>query len=230
MSAEFTNPLQLESSQTCIIISSQHPSLYGIQRDVKRIIDVVLSLIGILVFLPLMLVIAVLIKLDSPGPVLFKQKRAGLNGREFWIYKFRSMEIEAESKLHVLKPLNEIKDGGVFKMSKDPRVTRLGRILRKTSFDELPQFFNVLLGDMSMIGPRPLASYEVSQHSPYQLKRLEVMPGLSGLWQVSGRSDIDSFTKMVELDLEYINNWSLLFDIKILFKTFFTVVMAKGSY
>jgi len=206
-----------------------HPSLIGPGRFSKRMTDVLVAGLGLLAILPILVVIACLIKLDSPGPVLFRQKRVGLNGREFWMYKFRSMSTDAEARHASLLAQNEIKDGVIFKMKDDPRVTRLGRILRKTSLDELPQLFNVVRGEMSLVGPRPLPTYEVAQQTPYQLRRLEVVPGCTGLWQTSGRSDLDSFTQMVELDLEYMRNWSFTYDLAILARTFQVLFKAEGA-
>ncbi|MNR81934.1 UDP-glucose:undecaprenyl-phosphate glucose-1-phosphate transferase [compost metagenome] len=206
-----------------------HPSLLGIGRASKRMTDFIVAGLGLLAILPILIAIACMIKLDSPGPVIFRQKRVGLNGREFWMYKFRSMAIDAEQRHQALLAQNEMKDGVIFKMTDDPRVTRLGRLLRKTSLDELPQLFNVLRGEMSLVGPRPLPTYEVAQQTPYQMRRLDVVPGCTGLWQTSGRSNLDSFAQMVELDFEYIRNWSFTYDLAILFRTFQVLFKAEGA-
>lgn len=229
MSAEFTNLGQRGVSSLPLPFPATHPSLHGLPGLTKRLFDVWFALTGLLLALPVMLAISVLIKLDSPGPVLFRQRRVGLNGREFWMYKFRTMGLDAEARHKELLAFNEMKDGVIFKMTNDPRVTRVGRILRRTSLDELPQLYNVLRREMSIIGPRPLPTYEVAKHEPHQMRRLDVLPGCTGLWQVSGRSEIDSFQKMVELDLEYIEKWTPGYDLGILLRTVSVVLAAKGS-
>jgi exopolysaccharide biosynthesis polyprenyl glycosylphosphotransferase len=176
---------------------------------------------------PLFLLIAVLIRWDSPGPALYRQVRCGVNGRRFTFYKFRSMEMGAEEKRKDLLHLNEM-SGPVFKIKDDPRVTRVGRFLRKTSMDELPQLFNVLRGNMSFVGPRPLPAEEVEKIKGWQRRRLSMKPGITGLWQVSGRNHVD-FHDWVKLDLEYIDNWSLWLDLKILLKTIPAVLSGKGA-
>lgn len=182
-----------------------------------------------LFFAPLFLLIALLVKLDSRGPVFFKQKRVGLNGREFWMYKFRSMVVDAEQRLESLEALNEVEGGVTFKIADDPRVTRIGRILRKTSLDEFPQLYNVLRGDMSLVGPRPPLPREVALYTPEQKRRLSVTPGCTGLWQISGRSKT-TFQRMIELDLAYIETWSFRRDIAIVFKTVGVILRMEGSY
>ncbi|HEY9857182.1 MAG TPA: sugar transferase [Stenomitos sp.] len=229
MSAEFTNVNQGGVSSLPAPLAGSHPSLHGLPGLSKRLFDLSFALLGLVLALPVMLAIAVLIKLDSPGPVLFKQRRVGLNGREFWMYKFRTMGVDAEARHRELLAYNEMKDGVIFKMSNDPRVTKIGRILRRSSLDELPQLYNVIRREMSLIGPRPLPTYEVAKHEPHHLKRLGVLPGCTGLWQVSGRNQIDSFHKMVELDLTYIQNWSVAYDWQILFRTVTAVFTATGS-
>ncbi len=185
---------------------------------IKRIMDIVGSLIGCFVLMFLVIIFGPLIKLESEGPVFFSQKRVGRNGRIFNIYKFRSMYKDAEERKKELIKDNEMQ-GLIFKMEDDPRITKVGRFLRKTSLDEFPQFINVLKGDMSLVGTRPPTLDEFMQYSLGQKKRLSFRPGLTGLWQVSGRNDITDFEKIVALDIEYIDNWSLLLDIKILLKT-----------
>lgn len=229
MSAEFTNMNQGSVPALPLRFPTAHPSLHGLSGLTKRLFDVSFALTGLLLAMPVMLVIALLIKLDSPGPVFFRQRRVGLNGREFGMYKFRTMGVDAEARHQELLAYNEVKDGVIFKMTHDPRVTRIGRMLRRTSLDELPQLYNVLRRDMSLIGPRPLPTYEVAQHEPHQLRRLEVLPGCTGLWQVSGRSAIDSFQRMVELDLEYIERWTPTYDLAILLRTISVVLSARGS-
>lgn len=229
MSAEFTSSTNGQLARLPASQLDLHPSLHGLPGFTKRSCDFLLALFGLMAAFPFLLLIAFAIKLDSPGPVLFKQKRVGLNGREFWMYKFRTMEQGAENRQSELMAFNEMKGGVIFKMTNDPRVTRVGRWLRKTSLDELPQLFNVVRNEMSLIGPRPLPTYEVERHLPHQLRRLAVMPGCTGLWQVSGRSQIDSFQKMVALDLAYIDHWSLASDFHIVLRSVFVVLGAKGS-
>jgi exopolysaccharide biosynthesis polyprenyl glycosylphosphotransferase len=194
---------------------------------VKRIIDVVGSAIGLLLVAPLMLVVALSIKLDTRGPVLFKQVRAGRHGRKFTMYKFRSMVTDAEALRAKIEHLNEM-NGPVFKIKQDPRITRVGRVIRATSIDELPQLFNILLGDMSLVGPRPPLPSEVAHYQPRQRRRLSVKPGLTGLWQVSGRNQID-FDDWMKLDLDYIDNWSLWLDLQIILRTVPAVLRGTGS-
>lgn len=194
----------------------------------KRLIDVFFSLTGIILMIPLWVVVAAVIKTDSPGPVIFSQNRVGKNGQIFKIYKFRTMCLDAEKKLEGLKHLNEM-DGAMFKIKNDPRITKVGRFLRRTSIDELPQLWNVLKGDMSLVGPRPPLESEVSQYTSYDKQRLLVKPGCSGLWQISGRSDL-SFSEMVELDLMYIEKRSTLYDIKIIFRTVIKLLKREGAY
>jgi exopolysaccharide biosynthesis polyprenyl glycosylphosphotransferase len=194
----------------------------------KRIVDVTGSLCGLVVLAPLMLLIAALVKATSRGPAVFVQERCGLGGRVFRFYKFRTMDVNAEARKAELAHLNEMR-GPVFKIARDPRLTRVGSILRKTSLDELPQLWNVLKGDMSLVGPRPPTEDEVEMYSTRQAQRLSVMPGITGLWQVSGRSDIVDFERWIELDLEYAAKWSVAFDLRIMLKTIVVVVLARGA-
>ena len=197
-------------------------------RNLKRILDFVVALAMVMMASPIMILTALAIKLDSTGPVLFRQTRVGKWGEQFPCYKFRSMYIDAEQHLNELATLNEA-DGPVFKIKADPRITRVGRIIRKLSVDELPQLFNVLKGEMSLVGPRPALPREVAQYEYDQIRRLHAMPGITGLQQVSGRSDID-FKRWVELDLQYIAEQSLWKDIQILLKTIPAVLWSKGAY
>jgi len=211
-----------------------------IQNTLKRGMDIIGSLFGILLSIPLMLGAALAIKITSPGPVIFKQYRFGKNGIRFPFYKFRSMYWSVDDKIHrqyianLIKGNHEkINEGNaekpVYKMKSDPRVTQVGKIIRKTSIDELPQFFNVLKGEMSLVGPRPPLPYEVEEYKPWHLRRiLEVKPGMTGLWQVDGRSTT-SFNDMVRMDLRYARDWSLCLDIKILLKTVKAVIHPKGA-
>ena len=193
----------------------------------RRIFDFVGSLILILILSPVFLLITLAIGLDSRGPAIYRQVRCGLNGRRFTFYKFRSMVQGAETRKGDLLAHN-LMDGPVFKMKNDPRVTRVGRFLRKTSLDELPQLFNVLRGDMSFVGPRPPIPEEVEKYEGWQRRRLSMKPGITGLWQVSGRNQID-FQQWMKLDLEYIDNWSMWLDFKILIKTILVVLLGKGA-
>ena len=200
----------------------------GWQMVCKQVIDRVGALALALVFLPLMIAVAVAIKLGSPGPVLFVQERVGLRKRKFRLYKFRTMVKDAEARRSELASLNEL-PSPVFKISADPRVTRVGRWLRRFSIDELPQLWNVLIGEMSFIGPRPPLSEEVAQYEDWQRRRLSMKPGISGLWQVAGRGRVLEFSDWVKLDLEYIDNWSLALDLRILLWTVPTVIFGKGA-
>lgn len=195
----------------------------------KRITDFLLSLLGLIILSPLFVVIALFIKLeDYKGPVFFKQMRVGKDGKEFYMYKFRSMVTNAEELKVLLSNQNEA-SGPVFKMKNDPRVTKFGRFIRRTSIDELPQLLNVLKGDMSLVGPRPPLLDEVEKYTSYQRQRLSVTPGLTCYWQVSGRSNI-SFEQWVELDLKYMEERNLLIDLKLVFRTFFVLFGSKDAY
>lgn len=196
---------------------------------VKRGIDIVGASIGVVILAPLFILVALLITHeDAKGPVFFVQKRVGMDGKVFWMYKFRSMCVDAESQLTALLDQNEIA-GKMFKMKKDPRITKIGGFIRKTSIDELPQLFNVLKGDMSLIGPRPPLENEVADYSSQEVKRLLVKPGCSGLWQVSGRNQL-SFEEMVALDVRYIQTRNILFDILIILKTIWVMIKPNGAY
>ena len=198
------------------------------QLLVKRIMDILGALVG-MVFLTIATILLFLpLKIELRGPLFFKQKRVCKNGRYFTIYKFRSMYIDAEERKKELMAQNEMK-GAMFKKKNDPRITKVGRFIRATSIDELPQFWNVLKGDMSLVGTRPPTIEEFKEYSPYHKRRLALKPGLSGLWQVSGRSDISDFEEVVKLDLQYIDNWSLALDIKIILKTILVVFSKRGS-
>jgi exopolysaccharide biosynthesis polyprenyl glycosylphosphotransferase len=215
------------------MLSSQHSSP-GFQGPVetawkrfsKRLFDVGFSVLLLIVFLPLLIFIALLIKITSAGPVLFRQERGGHHGRPFWVFKFRTMILEADALQDQLRSLNEM-DGPVFKIKNDPRVTPLGKILRKTSLDEVPQLFNVLMGQMSLVGPRPLPTREALQCDSWQCKRMAVKPGLTCLWQVSGRNEV-SFEEWMKMDAYYVENWSWRLDFKILLKTIPEVLCGHG--
>jgi exopolysaccharide biosynthesis polyprenyl glycosylphosphotransferase len=194
----------------------------------KRLLDVTGSVVALILTAPLMAIMAILIKLESRGPVLYRSTRIGKNGRPFTFFKLRSMVNGADRNRHHLSHLNEA-DGPIFKISRDPRVTRIGRFIRTTSIDEIPQFLNVLRGEMSLVGPRPPLPEEVSQYEPWQLHRLEVKPGITCLWQISGRSRL-SFQEWMRLDLEYIRRQSFALDVKILLRTIPAVLSREGAY
>jgi len=195
----------------------------------KRLIDILGSFIGLILLSPIFLIVAILIKVEDPkGPVFFKQVRIGKDETEFHMYKFRSMVTDAEERLKDLLALNEV-SGAMFKMKDDPRITKIGKFIRKTSIDELPQLWNVLRGEMSLVGPRPPLPREVEEYSSYDKQRLLVTPGCTGLWQVSGRNSL-GFKEMVELDVRYISNRNIFFDIKIIFKTVKCMISSDGAY
>ncbi|MDE6420060.1 MAG: sugar transferase [Lachnospiraceae bacterium] len=198
------------------------------RRMIKRLIDIAGSLVGLLITVVLLPFVAIAIKLDSKGPVFFAQTRIGKNGRRFKIYKFRSMYVDAEARKKELEAQNEVQ-GLMFKMKNDPRITKVGHFLRKTSIDELPQFYNILIGDMSLVGTRPPTEDEFEQYTPYYRRRLCMTPGLTGLWQVSGRSDVQNFDDVVKYDLHYIDYWSLSLDFKILVQTIGVVLFGRGA-
>lgn len=212
------------------IITYHTISLNASEQLAKRIMDIVGGIIGAVVFSPIMLLTAIAIKLDSPGPVMFNQVRVGQNGRRFKIYKFRSMYIDAEERKKELMAQNEMQGGVMFKMKDDPRVTRVGKIIRKLSIDELPQFFNVIQGSMSLVGTRPPTEDEVEKYERNQWRRISIKPGITGLWQVSGRSNVLDFEDVVEMDVEYIDNWTISQDIKIMFKTVLVLLKHDGAY
>jgi len=197
-------------------------------RGPKRAIDIVVSALLLLALSPLLIALAIGVRLTSGGPAIFVQMRCGLRGRPFRFYKFRSMVADAEARKRELIHLNEMQ-GPAFKIADDPRITRFGRFLRKYSLDELPQLWNVLIGNMSLVGPRPPTPGEVSAYTRRQAQRLSVVPGITGLWQVSGRNKITSFDRWVELDLAYIERWTLWLDLRILARTVLVVLRAEGS-
>ncbi|MDF2945089.1 MAG: undecaprenyl-phosphate glucose phosphotransferase [Herbinix sp.] len=206
--------------------------LNSVSRAIKRTMDIVGSIVGIVVFLPLMLAAAIAIKIeDFKGPIIFKQIRVGQNGRQFYIYKFRSMYTNAEERKKELMKLNEMNNEFMFKIKDDPRITKVGKFIRKTSIDELPQFFNVLLGDMSLVGTRPPTLDEVNKYETKYWRRVSIKPGITGMWQVSGRSKITDFDEVVRLDTIYIDKWDILLDFKIMFKTVLQIIFKeKDAY
>jgi len=225
--ADISKVYYSEFNQMPLMVLSMTP-LSQCQLMVKNIVDLLASLVLLIALSPLMGLIAMLIKLNTPGPIFYSQIRCGLNGRRFYMHKFRSMYVDADQRLSELLTQNQ-QSGPVFKMKNDPRVTSVGYWLRKLSLDEFPQLINVLQGHMSLIGPRPPLPQEVLAYQASQRRRLSVVPGITGLWQVSGRSDVD-FQKWVELDLYYIDHWSLWLDLKIIIKTIPAVLQGKGAY
>ena len=223
-----------------LFIPADTTRYFGVQGRFKRAFDLLATSLMLVVASPVMLVIALLIKQTSPGPVLFAQERLGKDGKPFRFYKFRSMEHNSDDAIHrqfVAMFIGGEDDGftdtnpgdHVFKMKRDPRVTGIGAMLRRTSLDELPQLFNILMGEMSLVGPRPPIAYEIENYQPWHMERLKAVPGLTGLWQVSGRSTV-SFEEMVPLDIRYINNWSPWQDFRILLKTIPVVFQGTGGY
>jgi exopolysaccharide biosynthesis polyprenyl glycosylphosphotransferase len=210
------------------LLEVHYPGLDNTQRTLKRVLDATVSLVGLVLLSPLFLAVAIAVRLDSPGSVLFRQKRVGADEKVFVCYMFRSMQRDAEVRQAVLADLNEV-EGPAFKIRDDPRVTRVGRFLRRWSIDELPQLVNVLKGEMSLVGPRPLPVRDFLRMEEAHKGRLGAVPGMTGYWQTSGRSEL-SFEEMVRLDLYYIENWSLSFDLKIILKTLGAVLCREGAY
>lgn len=196
-------------------------------KFIKRLIDIIISSLGLIILFPILLIVGIIIKLESKGPVFFSQKRVGLNGKEFNMFKFRSMVVNAEELKQKLESKNEM-SGPMFKMKDDPRVTKIGKFIRKTSIDELPQLLNVLKGEMSLVGPRPSLPNEVKEFEDWMMKRLEVKPGLTCYWQVMGRNNID-FEEWMKLDIKYVNDRSIWIDIKLIFRTVFVLFGDKNA-
>lgn len=224
--AKVTN-LSMEFLENVPVITFSSAPEHAPSLFMKRALDIIISAVLLIITLPLLVIVGILVKLTSKGPIIYRQVRCGRYGRKFVLYKIRSMWDGAEDVLWEIKHLNEM-DGPVFKMRNDPRVTPLGRFLRKSSIDEWPQFWNVLKGDMSLVGPRAPLPEEVKEYTRWQRRRLSVKPGITCLWQVSGRNEID-FHEWMKLDLKYIDSWSLLLDIKILLRTFPVVLFGKGA-
>lgn len=210
------------------LISIKGSNLTGFNKALKRAVDLLIAGTALVLISPLWALIALAIRLDSPGPILFRQERVGLYGKPFTLFKFRSMYVNAEEQLEKLRARNEAA-GPLFKIKDDPRRTRVGRFIRRTSLDELPQFINVLRGDMSLVGPRPGLASEVAQYQDWHRKRLAVLPGITGLWQVSGRSQL-TFDEMVMLDIYYAENWSLGMDLRIMLRTVPQFIFGDGAY
>ncbi|MFV0350998.1 MAG: sugar transferase [Oscillospiraceae bacterium] len=220
----------LSSMGTYPVVTYHSMSLNRMQLFIKSVIDYTFALLGSIILSPIFLVAAIAIKLDSPGPVIFKQERAGKNGKVFKMYKFRTMVLDAETLKDDLMEQNKIKDGMMFKMDDDPRITKVGAFLRKTSIDELPQLWNILRGEMSIVGTRPPTLDEVKRYKRSHWRRISIKPGITGMWQVSGRSDLVDFEDVVALDKRYIDEWSLGLDFKLIFRTISVVLLRKGSY
>jgi exopolysaccharide biosynthesis polyprenyl glycosylphosphotransferase len=220
--------LSISESLGLPVVEVRYPRLDNTQRVLKRALDVTVSVGGLVLLSPLFLAVAIAIRLGSPGPVLFRQKRVGADGRVFICYMFRSMYEGAEGRQAELEPMNDA-DGPVFKIKNDPRVTPVGRLLRRWSIDELPQLVNVLKGEMSLVGPRPLPVRDFLRMEESHKRRLEAVPGMTGYWQISGRSNL-AFEEMVRLDLYYIENWSLSFDVEIILRTLGAVLRREGAY
>ena len=202
----------------------EHPSVYS---KTKRFIDMIGAIVGLIITAILAIPIAIAIQLDDPGPILYSQIRCGLNGRHFRIWKFRSMIVNADAHKHLVE--NQAQ-GHIFKNENDPRITRVGRFLRKTSLDEFPQFWNVLKGDMSLVGTRPPTPKEVAQYDSHHFKRLQVKPGITGEWQVKGRSNVLDFEEIVNMDTNYQHRWSTIYDLSLILQTVAVVVARKGAY
>ena len=218
----------VESLDGIPLIGVVEPHLAAWEKVAKRAMDLIGASLVLVLLSPLFAALALAVRLDSPGPAIFRQERVGRGGKTFTCFKFRTMVQDAEAQLDTLRDRNDA-DGPLFKIRDDPRCTRVGKFLRHFSLDELPQFWNVIRGEMSLIGPRPAIPSEVAQYEPWQRRRLDVAPGISGMWQVSGRSDV-GFEEMVLLDIYYIENWSPLLDLRIMLKTIPVVLLGKGAY
>jgi exopolysaccharide biosynthesis polyprenyl glycosylphosphotransferase len=218
-------PVEFYGNHVVMDISN---SMDGVHRLYKRLLDITISFVLLLLSFPILLMFSILIKIDSPGPILYRQRRIGKDGKLFWCYKLRSMYVDADKRKRELEALNEA-SGPIFKIKNDPRITRVGRIIRKYSIDEIPQLFNVLLGQMSLVGPRPGTPDEIKKYEGWHKRRLKVPQGITGLWQVSGRSNL-SFNDMVVLDLYYAENASVMMDINIMLRTIPVVLFGRGAY
>lgn len=220
----------VSSVGTYPIVTYHTVSLNKSARFIKRAVDIMGSMVGIILFSPVMIITALAIKIDSRGPIIFKQKRVGMNGRYFYIFKFRSMCMDAEVKKKELMNQNQMQGGFMFKMKDDPRITRVGKFIRKTSIDELPQFFNVLIGEMSLVGTRPPTIDEVERYKRNHWRRMSIKPGITGMWQISGRSNLTDFDEIVELDTAYIDRWGIMVDFKIMLQTVIQLFRHKGAF
>ena len=223
-----TSRVHVASLGTFPMLTVHSVSLDNLQLFLKRTLDIIGALVGIILTSVIWMVAAIAIKLDSEGPVFYYQNRVGMNGRIFKLYKFRSMQINADERKKELASQNEMSGDLMFKLKNDPRVTTVGKFIRKASIDELPQFFNVLKGDMSLVGTRPPTVDEVSHYKNYHRRRISIKPGITGMWQVSGRNAITNFDEVVTLDTKYIDQWSVWLDFKIMLKTVFVVFAKRG--
>ena len=212
------------SPENLVTSESVHPS---VNSRVKRLIDIAGALVGLVLTALIAIPVAIAIQFDNPGPIFYRQVRCGLHGRTFRIWKFRSMVKDADKLKHLVQ--NEAK-GNIFKNRNDPRITRVGRFLRRTSLDELPQFWNVLMGDMSLVGTRPPTLNEVSEYKRHHYQRLAVKPGITGQWQANGRSRVEDFEEIVKMDIAYQNNWSIVYDLHLILKTIQVVLQKDGAY
>ena len=220
----------VSSIGTYPVITYHSVSLNKLQLFVKSVMDITGAVVGLILLAPVFIITAIAIKIDSPGPVFFKQQRAGIRGNVFKIYKFRSMYVDAEERKKDLAAMNKIKDGMMFKIDNDPRVTKVGAFLRRSSIDELPQLINVLKREMSLVGTRPPTLDEVQKYEAEHWRRISIQPGITGMWQVSGRSQILDFNDVVKLDEKYIDEWSVLLDVKLILKTVKVVLSSRGAY
>jgi len=225
-----TSKWYISSMGTYPIVTYHSITLDPIALALKRTIDIVGAIVGIIFSAPIMLIAAVAIKIDSPGPVIFKQTRVGQNGHKFNIYKLRSMYTDAEERFAELICKNEMNDSRLFKIKDDPRITKVGKFIRKMSIDELPQFFNAFIGNMSLVGTRPPTVSEVEQYERHHYRRISIKPGITGIWQTSGRNEIKNFEDVIQMDLEYIENWSILLDVRLMLKTFQVLFGKRGAY
>ena len=221
--------LSLQQVGTLPLLYVAEPEFRGLRRVVKSVFDRLTAAVLLLLLAPVLLVVAVAIRVTSSGPALFFQTRVGKNGKPFRMMKFRSMVVDAEERLAALRAYNEVDGGTLFKIKADPRVTRVGKVIRRFSIDEIPQLFNVLTGSMSLVGPRPQLPSEVDQYGGDVRRRLLVKPGMTGMWQISGRSHL-TWEESVRIDLRYVENWSLSLDLLVLVKTFGAVIKARGAY
>jgi len=213
------------------ILTYYTASLDPLSLMVKRTVDIIGAVVGIILTAPIILVASIFIRAESPGPAIFKQERIGKNGKRFTMYKLRSMHLGSENQLQDLMDQNEmIGNGTIFKIKKDPRVTKVGNFIRRYNIDELPQFFNVLIGNMSLVGTRPPTTNEVERYDRHHFKRISIKPGITGIWQTSGRSDFNDFEKIVALDVQYIENWSISLDFKIILRTIRVLFRGSGAY
>lgn len=217
-------PMLVRSSEIGMDSETSHPS---VTSKAKRLLDIVGSVIGLTITAIITVPIAIAIQLDNPGPILYSQTRCGLNGQTFRIWKFRSMVTNADKMKHLVT--NEAK-GNIFKNRNDPRITKVGRFLRRTSLDELPQFWNVLRGEMSLVGTRPPTLDEVSKYEQHHFQRLRVKPGITGEWQANGRSRVEDFEEIVQMDIDYQKKWSVTYDLYLIFKTIRSVLVKDGAY